>query len=445
MKDNEDFLEDDLGLPPEPIFETKKKNKASIEIEQPQIDIPIVLNDEQMRQAQKRDVINDTEVYDTELGVNEKNKLVIEEKFRGEIDLPEIEVIPSAKKIIADASSRPSVSASKPNPPENIEEDVIEEDVLPFKLDESNPIPLKKKQPAEVDTGDNKVSQEETANAKIPERIETTEPELDEVDEDYDESIGYSAYSDSLVASDLDEDSSQKEYISRYDTIYSDKKGVAVYHKPDVSVYEEEEEDVPNHKNTGAIILMVIIGILACLATYLFVTTYSERPAIRYNLTEEDRTILTEEYMFITKVEEYLIAINDIVEEEKNVIDSYISGLKSKEDTLISIETILLKKKNLESLYQAIIPTKTEVIETKRLADTIFNNTIQFTESIKSDIVNNEMKSRIVANFNTHVEGNNSNIYMYNQYVMSVFKKRNISISVNGTSFTMDTTWLNKE
>ena len=441
MKDNEDFLEDDLGLPPEPMFETKKKSKPSIEIEQPQLDIPIMLNDEQMRQAQKRDIINDTEVYDTELGVNEKNKLVIEEKFRGEIDLPEIDVIPPAKKIIAESASRP-VSAPKPNPPENIEEDVVEEDVLPFKMDESNPIPLKKKEPVQASAEDNKVSQEETAKAKIPEPTE----DPDELDEDEYDDIGYSAYSDSLVASDLDEDASSKEYISRYDTIYSDKKGVSVYHKPDVSVYEEEEEDdTPNHKNTGAIILMVIIGILACLATYLIVTTYSERPAIRYNLTEEDRTILTEEYMFITKVEEYLIKINEVVEEEKNVVDSYISGLKSKEDTLNEIDTILLKKKNLEALYQAIIPTKTEVIETKRLSDTIFNNTITFTESVRNDIANDGMKSKIVANFNTHVEGNNSNIYMYNQYVMSVFKKRNINISVNGTSFTMDTTWLNKE
>mgnify|MGYP003306370021 CR=1 FL=1 len=51
---------------------------------------------------------------------------------------------------------------------------------------------------------------------------------------------------------------------------------------------------------------------------------------------------------------------------------------------------------------------------------------------------------KIVGNFNLHVEENNSNLYMYNQYVISVFKSRNITITYDGVNFAMDTKWLEK-
>ena len=98
-------------------------------------------------------------------------------------------------------------------------------------------------------------------------------------------------------------------------------------------------------------------------------------------------------------------------------------------------------------LVGALLPMTTlkkkvnEVITTKSLSDDIINNTIAYTESAINSI-DVQTNAKIVGNFNLHIEENNSNIYMYNQYVISVFESRGIAITYDGVNFAMDTKWL---
>lgn len=414
MKD-ELFDEDDFGGEPED--PTIKGNQPQ-KIKMPEIEMSIPLND--MRNLQKRDVISDGELYETELGINEKNILVSNEKFDGKINKDEIPIVPPVKEVIDE-----SKKVEAESPPKK---------TYSFQQDENHPIPTKSipSEPPKIKD----ISEEETSDSNADEEIKEEK-----------KSFFKNILPSKMSADDLDEDADSKEYISRHDIIYTEKKDVARYEPPVRSPeYDDDEEDDETSplKNAIAMIFMVLLGIALCVGTYLFVSGGQNVPGFIYNLTDEDRTILTEEYFFISSTSEYLTEINKLVDDEKQVIDSYVSGIIGEKEAMERLNTSLLAKQNLNSLYVKITPVEKEVIETKKLSDKIFNNTIAYTEDAILSVKNNDSKSRMVANFNTHVEENNSNIYMYNQYVMSVFKKRNITITYDGVNFAMDTKWLDK-
>lgn len=411
MKD-ELFDEDDFtGEPEDPTIKGKQPQK----IKMPEIEMSIPLND--MRNLQKKDVISDDELYETELGINEKNILVSNEKFDRKIDKDEIPIVPPVKKVIDE-----SKNAESEAPPKK---------TYSFQQDENHPIPTKAvpSEPPKIKD----ISEEHVEDSNVEEVKEEKKPFLKKV------------LPSKVNVEDLDEDADSKEYISRHDIIYTEKREVARYEPPVRSdEYDDDEEDDETSpiKNIIAIFFMILLGIVLCIGTYMFISGEKTIPGLIYNLSDEDKAILTEEYSFISSTSEYLTEINKIVENERQVIDSYVSGIIGEQEATERLNASLVEKKNLNSLYIKITPTEKEVIETKKLSDKIFNNTIAYTEDVLESIKYSDSKSKMVANFNTHVDENNSNIYMYNQYVMSVFKKRNITITYDGVNFAMDTKWL---
>lgn len=413
MKDEDIFDDDDLmGQPEDP---TVKKG-ASPQINVPKMGISMPVGQDEMRNMQKRDVLSDNEVYETELGINEKNIPVTNEKFDNKVKFEDIPMVPSVQEVI---NSEPK--KKEPDIPKKSS----------FVQDENHPIPTKSV-PTDIPLKtDNKNMDEE-----ISEEIQEDKPSIKD---------RFLPRKKELSANDLDEDADSKEYISRHDIIYTEKKNLDVYTPPTVSdEYEtdDEEEETSVIKNIIAILVLVVLGFGICFGVYTFVSDGEKIPVIKYSLTDEDRTILTEEYFFVSSIEEYLLKINEIVEDERQVVDSFVSGLIDSSEAKERLNTSLLAKKNLHELYINIKPIEEEVIETKKLSDKIFNNTISYTESAIESLEYNDSKSRMVANFNTHIKENNSNIYMYNQYVMSVFKKRGITITYDGVKFAMDTKWL---
>lgn len=417
MKDDDIFDDDDLmGQPEDPTVKKKPTPQMNI----PPTGISMSIEQEKMRDMQKKDILSDNEVYETELGINEKNVPVTNEKFDNKVKFEDIPLVPSVQEVInSEKTKNPEPEVPKKSS---------------FVQDENHPIPTKAI-PNDIPLKSNKI-----------EDISDNAEEEDDVEE---EKISlkdrFLPRKKELSVDDLDEDSDSKEYISRHDIIYTEKKALDMYSPPKVPEgYDEddEEEETSWVKNLIAILVLVIIGFGICFGVYHFVSGGEKVPVIKYSLTEEDRTILTEEYFFISSTEEYLIKINELVEDERQVIDRYVSGIITSDEASERLETSLLAKKNLHELYIAIKPIEEEVIETKKLSDKIFNNTISYTESAINSLNYNDSKSRMVANFNTHIEENNSNIYMYNQYVMSIFKKRGITITYDGVNFAMDTKWL---
>lgn len=422
MKDEDIFDDDDLmGQPEDPTV----KKKPSPQINMPTVGISMPVGQDEMRSMQKKDVLSDNEVYETELGINEKNIPVTNEKFDNKVKFEDIPLVPSVQEVINSEQSK----KSEPEVPRKSS----------FVQDESHPIPTKSV-PNDIPLKNNGIKD-------ISEEIQE-EDEDEEKEEKVSLKDRFLPRKKELSAEDLDEDADSKEYISRHDIIYTEKKELNMYSPPTVSdEYEddEEEEETSWIKNLIAILVLVILGFGICFGVYQFVSDDEKVPVIKYSLTEEDRTILTEEYFFISSTEEYLIKINEIVEDERQTIDSYVSGIITEAEAIERLSTSLLAKNNLHKLYVEIKPIEEEVIETKKLSDKIFNNTISYTESAINSLNTDDSKSRIVANFNTHIEENNSNIYMYNQYVMSVFKKRGITITYDGVNFAMDTKWLDNE
>jgi len=414
VKDEDIFDDDELmGQPEDPTI----KKGVGPQINIPKTGIPMPVGQDEMRNMQKRDVLSDNEVYETELGINEKNIPVTNEKFDNKVKFEDIPMVPSVQEVIN-------------SEPKNKEAEIPKKSS--FVQDENHPIPTK------------------TVPNDIPLKNNGSESEDEEIKEDTSEEKvplkdRFLPRKKEMSADDLDEDADSKEYISRHDIIYTEKKSLDAYSPPKVSdEYEtdDEEEETSIIKNIIAILAIIILGFGICFGVYTFVTDGKTVPAINQPLREEERTILTEEYFFISSIEEYLLKINEIVEDERQTIDSYVSGLIDSSEAEKRLNTSLLAKKNLYELYINIKPIEEEVIETKKLSDKIFNNTISYTENAIESLKYNDSKSKMVANFNTHISENNSNIYMYNQYVMSVFKKRGITITYNGVTFAMDTKWL---
>lgn len=406
-----------MGQPEDPTIKKSKNPKVDI----PSLGIPVPVDEQVLRNMQRKDVLSNDELYETELGVNEKNIPVTNEKFENKVKIEDIPIVPSVKEIL-----------EKPIPEKK--EDIPMK--TSFVQDENHPIPTK----------------------KVVDTPPTTEnkPMVKDISEDIENNVGEEEFEKpkikklferkkDLSVDDLDEDGDSKEYISRHDIIYSERKELEKY-SPGLVIYEENDDEEENEsstiKNIIAILFLIIIGFCICWGVYHFVSVEEKVPVIKYSLTDADREILTEEYFFISNIESYLTTINEIVDDEKQLVDSYVSGLIDKDEALQRAKTTLLSKENLYELYIKIKPTENEVIETKKLSDSIFNNTISYSKSLISDIETSSSKSRMVANFNVHVEDNNSNIYMYNQYVMSVFKKRGITITYDGVKFAMDTKWL---
>jgi Tfp pilus assembly major pilin PilA len=186
--------------------------------------------------------------------------------------------------------------------------------------------------------------------------------------------------------------------------------------------------------------LMLFASII--LGGVVLISQWMDNPPIHfYNLSEEDMDILTEEYEFISDTSKYPKKINKIVDEEKEIIDKYVSNQLTKEQVVEKLTDTLRRKNEIKEDYIELKPKEKEVITTKSLSDDIINNTIAYTESAINSI-DVQTNAKIVGNFNLHIEENNSNIYMYNQYVISVFESRGIAITYDGVNFAMDTKWL---
>ena len=401
MNDNEVFENDDMDSKPTPS-----------DISVPDFgDIP--LKTDNLREQQKKDIIKNDETYETELGPNEKNIPVTKERFDNTVKPEDIPIVSSPKDVVEEAKKKYS-----------------------FHQDENHPIPTKKDIPTKEENVENDDKDKEEA-----EEIKEIKPnKIDDI-----KNAISSKFQNKTVSPDsLDEDEDSKEYISRYDTIYSEKNEVEKYTpRTQVAVYEEEIDD-EEKKNPIRTIFIILLFLSILLGGIILISQLMGKPIVTiYHLSDDDKRILTEEYSFISATSDYLQDINDLVEKEKEIIDNYVSKDITKETLIENLDNIVQDKQKIKDEYIKLTPVEEEVIETKKLSDKIINNTIAFTEdTIKYLNINSNAK--LVGNFNKHVEENNSNIYMYNQYVMSVFKKRNITITYDGINFAMDTTWIDK-
>ena len=420
MMDEEEVFSEDS-------FEEVKPNASPPKIEIPdEVEIPIP-NSELHRTLQRGDLINNNETYDTEISVPEGNIPITNEKFRGEILEETPPIIESPQKIIKDSID------TKAEPPRT----ETKKQPTHFEQDKANPIPIKSGGSSQVNPKEESLSKvneesnsEEQDTADVPPKRKVSIPKKPPIKEK------------EIVSSDLDEDSDSKEYISRRSIIIGEAKkdsGIQKYKPTKVYVEEPDTKD----SNLGRVFIIVLI--LAILVGGIFWgirSGFFKNQINSFGLSDLDRAILTREYDFISSSREYLETINSAVEEERQILESYVNSGTSNDETIKRLNGILDKKTEAYNDYSKMKPNYEEVAETKRLADKIFENTISYTEEAIESVSKNGSKAKLIANFNVHVDDNNSSIYMYNQYVISVFQKRNIQITYNNTSFSMDTSWL---
>lgn len=442
----------------EETFDDIKPHEKTPKIDIPEeSDIPIP-NSEVHRSLQRGEILNNNETYDTELSVQEPNISVVKETFRGEEVMEAPPLFKSPKEIIEGAASNPPNEIPKRRPAEPPQEDVFSEPEPPpppkpekpnapvhFEQDKDNPIPIKAgpSPPVKKDVQVEKAGEdgaddipeeppprkENPLKRMLPPKKPTPDNEV-------------------IVPADLDEDEDSKEYISRRSIIISEKEkerenGRAIQKYTKKVTYVEEEIEEEKEVNWGRIFLIVLI--LAVLLGGVFWgirSGFFENQLNTFSLSDLDRAILTKEYDFISGARQYLETINSAVDEERQIIESYVNSGISSDDAVTRLNGVLATKKEAYESYSTVQPNYEEVAETKRLADDIFIKTIAHTENAIESISGGESKARLIANFNAHVDSNNSNIYLYNNYVISVFQKRNIQITYNNTSFSMDTTWL---
>lgn len=445
-KDNildEEIIKDDLDM-----SNNNVEKKEDIKVKDVVIDIEFPLDDESKRKLQKKDLINVNEKYDVELTPHEENIPITSEVFEEEDFSENIDI--AYPKDIVDEVKNKSIPLKKPI----IVEDVQEEKTNNITVDdetpqEEEPILIEDDIVVEDDLSSNE--QEDTEINNNPDDV----IEKDTVSEDEQEGESVEKvdndYSDAEVNQssiiDLDEKIEDKEFISRHEIIFSDykeSKGISLY-KPKKPKKEKTDEEIIKKKNNMAMMFMIILSTIVILGAYILSSNYEPPNTFKYTIPEEAMEMLTEEYLFITSIEEFLMEINQNVEKERILIDSYVSGSYKKEEIIKELNIILKTKENLKVLYDKIIPIEKEVIETKALSDKMFDNTIETTTTIISKINNDSPRIEIVKSFNEHVDLNNSNIYMYNQYVQSVFRKYNISVVIDGDKFILDTSWLKQD
>jgi hypothetical protein len=422
--------------------EVKPKSKS------PRIDIPvedeIPIPDEAIhRMLQKGDVIKNNETYDTEAAVQDENVNIITEKFRGEALDEEPPIISSPKDIVKNGSKQTpkepqkttNISKSKSIPLKSepvAEEDDLEETPIHFEQDKDNPIPIKgnagKAKPKEISNVSKQTSEEAPKkNVSIPKK--TTKKEA-------------------LVPSDLDEDSNSKEYISRHSIIAREAKGMDVYSPPKKTKYSDGYDEDAGSANWGKIFIIVLAVAIVFGGLFWGVKSgFFKNLVNSYGLSDLEKATLNSEYDFVNATNAYLEDINKLVETESQIIDDYIGNQSIDGAEAIRRLTPILENKNkIYEEYSRMRPTYSEVVETKRIADRIFANTIACTEESIESINNLESKTKIGQNFNNHIDTNNSERNMYIQYYISVFQRRNIEIiyEPDGKGIKIDTSWIKK-
>lgn len=443
--DEEIIIDDDLDTP---ISSSPKTipNTEDIIVEDVLLEVELPLDEESKRKLQKKDLIDIHEQYDVELNPHEENIPITSEVFKDETFVDNVEIkfpkdiiteneskpksIPLKKPIIEETYQNPKIDI--PNEPEIISEDSdsINDDIKDFNAEDEYTNEEEIMDEHDIEEIE-PISQEEDLVDKGK-----TETESKTIDDKKEENIP------NYEVTDLDEKIENKEFISRHDAIFSETTGLDTYKPPKPLKQPKTDEEIVQRKNNVAIMFMVILSTFVIIVAYFIFSNYEPPNAFKTNIPVEAMEMLTEEYFFITSIEEFLIEINENVEKERILIDNYVSGITTKEDTIKDLNVVLKTKENLEVLYEKIMPIENDVIETKKLSNKIFQNTISTTNDIISKINNNEPKVKIVENFNNHVDTNNSNIYMYNQYVQSVFRRYGISVTIDGDKFVLDTSWL---
>jgi len=463
------------GVQNELIKNSKESQIGEVSVDDVLLDIEFPLDEESKRKLQKKDLINVNEQYDVELDTHEENIPITSEVFKNEEFAENVSIkfpkdiiketgnnnrkIPLKKPIIVDEPSQttyspkiepqtvcksdnPNVNDITPITPveavEAVEEDLknsknnVKEDSL-AEMEKDLKIEEKIDDTAKIDIKKEEILDHNIEEDNIPIDNSSTESIINEQNETIDNDY-------KLI--DLDENLGNKEFISRHDVIFNEKTGLDMYNPAKIPKKQKSDEEIIHKKNNLAMMFMIIVSTIIIIGAYLAFSNYKPPDTFKSNIPKESIEMLTEEYFFITSIEEFLTETNQNVEKERILIDNYVSGTATKEDTIKNLNIVLKTKENLKVLYDKITPIKDEVVETKRLSDKIFKNTTGITSDILSSINNNKSKVQVVESFNNYVDLNNSNIYMYNQYVQSVFRRYNISVNIDGDKFILDTSWL---
>ena len=223
MKDDDIFDDDDLmGQPEDPTVKKKPTPQMNI----PPTGISMSIEQEKMRDMQKKDILSDNEVYETELGINEKNVPVTNEKFDNKVKFEDIPLVPSVQEVInSEKTKNPEPEVPKKSS---------------FVQDENHPIPTKAI-PNDIPLKSNKIED-------ISDNVEEDDVEEEKISL----KDRFLPRKKELSVDDLDEDSDSKEYISRHDIIYTEKKALDMYSPPKVPEgYDEDDEDLTELEEAG--------------------------------------------------------------------------------------------------------------------------------------------------------------------------------------------------
>lgn len=400
------------------------KEDVFITTEEILIDVDILVDDSTKRKLQKTELLKDDEVYEIEIDSCEPSVPLTKEKFEHlEEGLQNIEVIdlPKPKQFIK--NEKEVTLSSKVIEEKNID-NPNQKNIQEVKIDDSSKLNTREKT--------NTVNEEMNALSSYNDLKKTLQQQ-----ENHD--LNNVKTNRNVVQYDSDiltDKNKKKEYITKNEVIYNGDKGLAIYQKKNV-------KPIVKKKNNDILLIpIILVSFVIIVASYFVLDTIKNSKTFNYNLSEEIRQELTEQYYYTTTVNEYLKQLDELSKRERFLINQYTEKEISRDEILKEMKTILKAKQEMYILHDEHMPSYESVVKTKNLSNNIIETSIQMSNEIVNIIEENGKKILVVETFNQNVEKYNSLVYMYNQYMQTVYREHNIPVYIDNNQIIIESNWM---
>lgn len=257
----------------------------------------------------------------------------------------------------------------------------------------------------------------------------------DKLDDDSDSISSYPEYRDTepatRVADGKDKPDSEKEFLNREKTIYSDdrlpvkapkkKQQVAEYHPP-------KKPDNVKSKLAGVGMAFAILA--STILMVLLVVSLLNKPT----LSDTERDVIVEMSRFLSYNEKYVNGINELSDQKRLLLESYIKGTRDNKELALELIAINKKEKQISQKYADYTWNYKQTKQAYDMTGEFIGNNLNTSETLIKLLGDKVNKGQMVTTFNDMTKTNSSYIYTLNEYVKNQVQQFGVSTAVEGNA-----------
>lgn len=257
----------------------------------------------------------------------------------------------------------------------------------------------------------------------------------DKLDDDSDSISSYPEYRDTepatRVADGKEKPDSEKEFLNREKTIYSDdrlpvkapkkKQQVAEYHPP-------KKPDNVKSKIVGVGMAFVILA--STILMVLLIVSLLNKPT----LSDTERDVIVEMSRFLSYNEKYVNGINELSDQKRLLLESYIKGTRDNKELALELIAINKKEKQISQKYADYTWNYKQTKQAYDMTGEFIGNNLNTSETLIKLLGDKVNKGQMVTTFNDMTKTNSSYIYTLNEYVKNQVQQFGVSTAVEGNA-----------